>query len=71
MILKINSVSPDEAVEQEHRAADDSGGARLLVLRSRERQSVIHVTLVMHDGLKHTHQCVSLITAAVESVSLQ
>lgn len=43
---------PDEPIEEKYSAADDSGSATLLVLRARQRQPIIHVALMVHDGLK-------------------
>ena len=46
---------PDEAVEQEDGTAYDPCGTGLLVLRAGQGQPIVHVTLVVHDGLKQTH----------------
>ncbi len=43
---------PDEQIKQENGAADDSGSAALLVLWARQRQAIVHVTLMMHYSLK-------------------
>lgn len=43
---------PDEAVKEKYSTADDSGSATLLVLRAGQRQPIIHVALMVHDGLK-------------------
>jgi len=51
---------PDEEVEQEHRAADDSGRAALLVLGPGQRQPVVHVALVVHDGLRGDERIVTV-----------
>ena len=47
---------PNEAVKQEDGAAYDAGGARLLMLGAGEGQPVVHVTLMVHDGLKQSGQ---------------
>lgn len=46
---------PDKDVEEEDCAADDAGSAGLLVLRAGQCQPVIHVALMMHDGLNESH----------------
>lgn len=43
---------PDEPVEEKYTTADDSGSATLLVLRAGQCQPIIHVALMVHDGLK-------------------
>ena len=44
--------SPDEAVEQENGTPDDSSRAALLMLRPRQSEAIVHVALVVHDGLE-------------------
>lgn len=46
------SSSPDEEVEEEDGAADDPGSATLLMLRPGQGEPIVHVTFMMHDGLK-------------------
>lgn len=49
-------VPPDEEVEEEDGTADDSGSTTFLMLWPRQRQPVVHMTLMVHDGLKTDEQ---------------